>query len=298
MGNDISIDAEFHTASRNFHWFLIARASEEIVQDMQTYLPLGLFEDMRGLDDRYVELVYAIMRASGSAQAETARTLLHEAALDHVRRMNSSQLAFHASLVHERISDLDDPRTFKERAIPAVAALIESEWLRIAPYVELPEPVLEPETEDSPGALDPAVRRWHRARLSRLVLDVIGEMQNVEAGGLFEEITGIENLWDEASWAIMDGTDEPAYDAACSTIDQFAAAEVSQLLPEELALHARVLWEAEDDDAYPYPDGELVAKEIVQRVVDAANGRSFDEFGRIDGEEEDKDDYDDEDEEE
>lgn len=102
-------------------------------------------------------------------------------------------------------------------------------------------------------------------------------MQKLEMGGVFENVSGIDNLWDEASWALIDGFDDAALEAAIATIEQFAAAEVQELLIEEISLHCYLLSQETGDDGLPPPDERAMIKEIANNMCDLAMSRDIDE---------------------
>lgn len=128
---------------------------------------------------------------------------------------------------------------------------------------------------------DQTFQKFHRARVRQLALCAIEKMQSIGAGGLFENISGIKNLWDEASWAIMDGFDHDALAAAYDTIEQFASVQAHQLIPEELSLHGYVLGDETDGDGLPPPSLEIMAAGIAGEMRDLISDRNFDDFNEI-----------------
>ena len=125
-------------------------------------------------------------------------------------------------------------------------------------------------------------QRYHQARVRQLAARGIKAMQAFEAGGLFENISGIDNLWDEACWAILDGSDDDAFEAAVLTVSQFAAAETHDLLSEEISLHCYLLSHETDDDGIPPPDMTAMTKEVSEHMQETANARSFGDFEETD----------------
>jgi hypothetical protein len=128
--------------------------------------------------------------------------------------------------------------------------------------------------------------RFHRARLRQLSAAAIKAMQELEPGGLFPNVLGIDNLWDEACWAILDGFDDDAFEAAVLTLHQFASAEIQDLLPEELSLHCYILSSETDEDNCPPPDKTAMINAVADKMHESANARYFDDFEEIFPEEE------------
>ncbi|MBS4010731.1 MAG: hypothetical protein KGZ72_08240 [Roseovarius sp.] len=120
--------------------------------------------------------------------------------------------------------------------------------------------------------------KFHRARIAVLAEELISDMQSTSAGGLFEEIPSIKNLWDEASWIISNDCDDVALGAASATIEQFACANAHQLLAEELVLHCYFLSDDTDENGNPYADANLVARSVAEHAMDCAKLRDFGEF--------------------
>lgn len=69
-----------------------------------------------------------------------------------------------------------------------------------------------------------------------LACEIKVDMQALEPAGLFENDAEIENLWDEACWAIQEHGGDPVGDAADETIEGFVQGTVLGLLKEVDAL--------------------------------------------------------------
>lgn len=130
----------------------------------------------------------------------------------------------------------------------------------------------------------------HEISVKGLAQDIVEEMKKLEAGGLFEDSANISNLWDEACWAINEGSDELAEEAAIDTIEQFSNGIVTEFIknlerllngtgdaePEGLSINGEKL--------------DLLTEAVIEEIRNIIYHRDYSELELVDCDEDDEDD--------
>jgi hypothetical protein len=127
--------------SRDLHRARVSQLAQELCSDMQNQPPEGLFEVDSGIENLQDELVVAVTECAGSAHEEEALEILTAKAKSIVTPLNAAELRLHGWFL---LDDFDAEERHDSKLRNASAKALENrivyEWLRLAPFHEVPAP--------------------------------------------------------------------------------------------------------------------------------------------------------------